>query len=221
MQPISEQGLRQSLVRLGRKVAAAGLVVASGGNLSARLPDGGMLVTAAGAGLDQLAPTDLVALGPDGTPRAGQRPPSSEWRLHHAAYAARRDVAVAVHAHPPYATLLDALGHEIRLITTDHAYYVRRVARVGYLPSGSGALAAAAAAALDGADVVVLGHHGCLVVARSTQAVWQRAANLEAAAQATYRALLLGDRDSRVPAEVLERLDAGGPDPDDGRPGYM
>ncbi|HWB71379.1 MAG TPA: class II aldolase/adducin family protein [Egibacteraceae bacterium] len=221
MEPISEQRLRRSLVRLGRKVAAAGLVVASGGNLSARLPHGGMLVTVAGAGLDQLAPTDLVALGPDGTAPAGQRPPSSEWRLHHAAYGARPDVAVAVHAHPPYATLLDALGQEIRLITTDHAFYVRRVARVGYLPSGTGALAAAAAAALGGADVVVLGHHGCLVVAGSPHAAWQRAANLEAAAQATYRALLLGDRDSRVPADVLERLDAGAPDPADGRPGYM
>ncbi len=128
--------------------------------------------------------------------------------MHLAAHRARPDAPVALHLHPPHANLLVALGRAIRLITLDHAYYVRRLAVVPYLPSGSEELAAAVAARLAEVDVVVLAHHGCLVMAPDVDAAYERAANLEAAATATYRALLLGDETTVCPPEYLERIQA-------------
>jgi len=201
-------GAAAAIVRLGRRVAAAGLVVGSGGNVSVRTGPDEILVTPSGHGLDELLPEVLVTLGLDGAVRAGTAAPTSEAHMHLAAHRARPDAMVALHLHPPHANLLVALGRTIRLITLDHAYYVRRLAVVPYLPSGSEALAVAVAEHLAEVDVVVLAHHGCLVLAPDADAAFERAANLEAAATATYRALLLGDETTVCPPQYLERIRA-------------
>ena len=196
-----------AIVRLGRRVAAGGLVLGTGGNISMRTGPDEMLVTPSGRCLDELDPTDLVALGIVGCVRSGAAKPSSESHMHLAAYRCRPDAVVALHVHPSHVNLLAATGHPIRLITLDHAYYVRRLAVVPYLPSGSVELAEAVAARLAEVDVVVLSHHGCLLVAPDADTAYERAANLEAAATATYRALLLGDSTTVCPPEYLARVE--------------
>jgi L-fuculose-phosphate aldolase len=205
---VTEQDLRRELVDLGRRVVDAGLVVGAGGNLSARLPETDeLLISPSGHRLQDVEPDDLVVLGLDGEPRRGRLTPSTEWAMHTAALTARPDAAAVVHLHPPYATLLHALGREIRLITIDHAYYVRRIAQIGYLPSGTVELGEAAAEQLAGANVVLLKHHGCLVLADSVELALHRVLNVEEAARATYRALLLGDTTTVCPPEYLARVE--------------
>jgi ribulose-5-phosphate 4-epimerase/fuculose-1-phosphate aldolase len=186
---------------------AAGLVVGSGGNLSARQPGAPVCwVSTSGSWLDRLTSNDFVPLRiDDGTsidPAAGV--PSSEAALHLHTYRARPDVNAVIHLHPQSVLLLDALGERIRLVTTDHAFYVGRIARVGFLPPGSESLAAAAAAASVGADCVILAHHGCSVLADSVELAHKRVRNLEEAARLTYQALLLGHPEiPECPAEFL------------------
>ena len=201
-------GLIAQLITLGSKAVTGGLVIGSGGNLSARLPGADhFVVTASGTWLDELEPGDFSVVGVDGTWRGGHAQPSSETPLHLHSYRARPDVNAVVHLHPQLSVLLDALGHPIRLITIDHAYYVRRIATVPYLPAGTTELAEAGAAALAEADVVILGHHGCSVVADTVELAHKRAVNLEEAALATYRALTLGDTTTVCPPAYLERVE--------------
>ena len=181
----------------------AGLVVGSGGNLSAREPGADECwVTAAGTWLDQLDAASFAAVGvSDGITlgSSGQRP-TTELALHVATYRARPDTNAIVHLHPQVAVMLDALGQRIRLVTTDHAYYLRRVARVPFHPPGSTELADAAARAVaDGTNCVILAHHGCSVLGESVEMAHRRAANLEEAARLTYRALLLRRDDDKAP----------------------
>ncbi|MBW3574485.1 MAG: class II aldolase/adducin family protein [Actinobacteria bacterium] len=199
--------LIDQLIALGRKAVGRGLVLGSGGNLSARLPGADeCVVTASGTWLDELSPDDFSVVALDGAHRAGHPRPSSEVALHLHSYRARSDVNAVIHLHPQLSVLLDALGHRIRLITIDHAYYVRGVATVPYIASGTEELAVAGAAALADADAVILGHHGCSVVGATVEEAHKRAANLEEAATATYRALLLGDTTTVCPPEYLERI---------------
>ncbi len=198
-----------AIVRLGTRAAAAGLVVGAGGNVSMRIGPDEVLVTPSGQALDEIDHDDLVTLSLDGAVRSGTAKPSSESPMHMAAHQARPDMTVGLHVHPPHANLLAALGRPIRLITLDHAYYVRRLALVPYLPSGTADLARAVAARLAEVDVVMMAHHGCLVMAPDAEAAFERAANLEAAATATYRALLLGDTITACPPEYLARIEAG------------
>jgi L-fuculose-phosphate aldolase len=192
------------------------LVVGSGGNLSARLPGTDECwVTASGSWLDRLTTADFVRVRiTDGTAldRAAP-PPSSELALHLHTYRARVDVHAVVHLHPQSVLLLDALGEPVRLVTTDHAYYLRRVVRVGFHLPGSSALAQAAAAAVaDGANCVVLAHHGCSVLGDTVELAHKRVRNLEEAARLTYRALALGRPGiPQCPPELLAHVDANPP----------
>ena len=199
----------EGMVALGRRVVAAGLVVASGGNLAVRLPEPDrILVTPRGWALDDLDPAALVTVGIDGRHIYGANAPTTELALHRAAFGARPDATVCLHLHPPMTTLLHAAGLPIRRITTDHAYYLRRLGMVPFIQPGSDRLARAVAAELAGADVVLLAHHGCLIVAGSFEVGFSLAANLEAAAMATYRAHVLGADVAECPPEFLAEVEA-------------
>lgn len=77
-------------------------------------------------------------------------------------------------------------------MSTDHLFYVRSIARVPFHPPGTSALAeAAAGAARDGTNCVLLRHHGCSVLGPTVELAVTRALNLEEAARTTYAALLL------------------------------
>jgi ribulose-5-phosphate 4-epimerase/fuculose-1-phosphate aldolase len=206
----------EAMVALGQRVVQAGLGTAAGGNIAARLPGTTerLLVTPQGWGLDELDPDMLVVVAADDASggRGGRATrafrPTSELALHRAALRARTDAAVSLHLHPPMATVLHSIGIPIRTITTDHAFYVRRLAVAPYQHPGTGDLAAAVAAALAEADIVVLPHHGCLVVADAFDLAFSRAANLEAAATATCWAQLLGDQTTSCPEDFLEHVSA-------------
>jgi L-fuculose-phosphate aldolase len=188
------------LMEVGRLAVERGLVLASGGNLSARLPgESEFAVTGAGTWLDRLTPADFSVVTLDGEVVGGAERPSSEWKLHQRTYRARPDVHAVVHLHPQHAVLVDALGHPIRLLTLDHASYVRSVGTVPYFPNGSDELADAAAEQARAHDCIVLSHHGCSALGADVGMAFRRALNLEEAAIATYRCLLLGDTATTFP----------------------
>lgn len=189
--------LRDQLTHVGFDVVRAGLVVGSGGNLSARLPGEDVCwVTGTGTWLDRLARpyfaqvriSDGEVLS-DGTGAA----PTSELPLHLATYRLRPDVNAVVHLHPQSVLLLDALGERVRLVTTDHAFYLREIVTTPFHPPGTAELAGVAgAAAAGGVNCVLLAHHGCSVLGDTVELAHKRALNLEEAAQLTYRALAAG-----------------------------
>jgi 3-dehydro-4-phosphotetronate decarboxylase len=206
--------LRDQLAHVGYDVVQAGLVSGSGGNLSARIPDeDACWATATGAWLDRLSRTAFSTVRiSDGSPAAiGPSPrvePTSEMALHLALYRARPDVNAVIHLHPQTVLLLDSLGEHIRIATTDHAFYLRRVSTVPFrLPGSLEVAALTAAMAADGTDCLVLSQHGCVVLADSVELAHKRARNLEEAAMLTYRALAAGRLDDlrSVPDEFLDR----------------
>jgi L-fuculose-phosphate aldolase len=199
----------EGLVAMGRRVVAAGLVVASGGNLAARLPErNGILVTPRGWALDDLNPAALATVELDGRHIRGAFAPTTELALHLAALGSRPDAVVSLHLHPPMASLLHAAGVPIRRITTDHAYYLRQLGAVPFIQPGSDQLARAVAAELVHADIVLLENHGCVIVADCFDVAFSRAVNLEAAAVATYRAHLLNAAVAECPPDFLAEVRA-------------
>lgn len=194
------------LIDVGRTAVDRGLVLASGGNLSARVGADRFVVTGAGTWLDRLVPEQFTVMSLDGERLGGAERPSSEWKLHQRSYQARPDVNAVVHVHPQHAVLLDALGYQVRLITLDHAYYVKSVGRTDFYPNGSDELADTAAEQALRHDCIIMGHHGCSALGESTEMAFRRAMNLEEAAMATMRALQLGDTTTTFPAAAFDAL---------------
>lgn len=198
------RALVEELCAVGADAVDKGLALASGGNLSVRVPGGDeFAVTGAGTFLDKLTPEDFAVIGLDGS-AAGGTPgvrPSSEWKLHQRTFKVRQDVSCVIHLHPQYAVLLDALGHKIRLFTLDHAFYVKSIGRTDYYPNGSDELADSAAAQARDHNCIILGNHGSSAIGPDIEMAYRRAVNMEQAAETTYRALLLGDSATEFPRE--------------------
>jgi L-fuculose-phosphate aldolase len=199
--------LTAELLDAGRHVVERGLVQASGGNLSVRLPGTDrLLVTGSGTWLDRLTPEDLTEMTLDGARVGGAEHPSIEWKLHQRTYAVRADVTAVIHLHPQHVLLVDILGAPIRFTTLDHQFYLGSVGRVPFHPAGSQEVADAAGEAAREHDAVVLAHHGCSTLGDSVSMALRRALNLEEAATMTYRLLLAGDRSTDFPPEWRGRI---------------
>jgi L-fuculose-phosphate aldolase len=204
--------LRDQLVHVGASVVAAGLVVGSGGNLSARSAGSDEFwVTGSGTWLDRLGEPDFSRVSvTSGSVVGGSAAPTTELALHLATYRTRPDVNAVVHLHPQSVLLLDALGEPVRIVTTDHAYYLRRITSTPFHAPGTTRLAEVAAlAAADGTNCVVLAHHGCSVLGTTVEWAHKRALYLEEAATLTYRALLAGRVPAGCPVEFLDALNRG------------
>ena len=194
--------LIDQLLDAGRHLVARGLVQASGGNLSVRLPGTDhFLVTGSGTWLDRLTADDLVELTLDGERVGGAQRPSVEWKLHQRTYAVRPDVQAAIHLHPQHVLLVDMLGAPIRFTTLDHQFYLGSAGRVPFHPAGSQEIADAAADAARDHDAVVMAHHGCSTLGDTVSMALRRALNLEEAAAMTYRLLMAGDTTTDFPQE--------------------
>ena len=103
--------LTAELAEIGADAVRRGLVVVTGGNLSARLPGSDrFVVTATATRLDRLETGDFSVVDLDGVVVGGNPSPSSEWNLHQRTYRVRADVNAVVHLHPQTAVVLDALG---------------------------------------------------------------------------------------------------------------
>ena len=111
----AEADLRQHLVHVARRLNASGLNQGTSGNLSVRIP-GGLLITPSSLPFEQMQPQDLVAIAASGKPlaaAAGQRRPSSEWRLHADLLASRPEIQAVLHCHSIHATALACHGRPI------------------------------------------------------------------------------------------------------------
>ena len=130
---MTEYQLKQAMVRVARRLDQKGILTSTDGNLSARLDDGGTLITPSGACKGELEADQIVRLFRDGSVRAGR--PSSEIALHRMIYERRPDVRAIVHAHPPYATAYAVAG-----IALDQPILSEAILTLGRVPVASYAM---------------------------------------------------------------------------------
>jgi L-fuculose-phosphate aldolase len=98
------------IVEVCHMLAAQKLTSATGGNVSARMPDGTFWITATGIHKGRMQVADLVRITGEGLVVEGERRPSSEALMHLAMYRALPQAKAVVHAHLPITTGF-ALAH--------------------------------------------------------------------------------------------------------------
>lgn len=198
----TSEELINRLIRHAHSAVSSGLVLGSGGNISARLPGSNeYYITKSGTWLDELSHNSFTKMV-IGQGILSDSLPSSEWKLHDRIYRMRDDVNSIFHLHPQNAVLLSALGHKIRFFTLDDALYVKSIGVVPYYPNGSDELADESARLMDKCNCVILSHHGCCTVGDNPEMAYRRASLLEQAAKNTFQALLLGDTETKFPEGV-------------------
>jgi L-fuculose-phosphate aldolase len=201
---------RAELVRHGQRLLADGLAVGSAGNLSARVGDT-VAITPSGMAYPDMRAADVCLVTLDGaqlaTGDAGQpETPSSETPMHLAIYAAT-DAAAVVHTHSPEVVALSASRSELPAIHYAITALGGPVRVAPYARFGSGQLAAAAVAALDGRSAVILRNHGAVTYGGDLAQAYDRALLLEWLAR-TYRLALSYGEPAVLSAAELDEVAA-------------
>ena len=118
---------------------------------------------------------------------AGERPPSSERRVHLAVYAARPDAGALVHTHSVHATAWSFLDEPLDTGTEELEQAAGgAVLTAPYAPTGGDEIARAAVAALGERGAVLLGRHGVLALGDSPARALDAALVVERAAQMAW-----------------------------------
>jgi methylthioribulose-1-phosphate dehydratase len=97
------------LLAIVRELAARGLCPATGGNFSARLDAGAILITASGVDKANITERDLIRVRGDGAVD-GNGKPSAETALHLAVYRLAPDAGAVLHVHSVAAAVLSRLA---------------------------------------------------------------------------------------------------------------
>jgi L-fuculose-phosphate aldolase len=192
--------VRREIVRICRELHAAGLVVGTAGNVSAR---GGDLIAVTPSGLDYADLTaELVGVHrPDGTPVEAPLEPTSELPLHLAVYAGT-DAAAIVHTHSVAATAVATLVDEVPDIHYVTASFGGTVRVAPYATYGTERLARNVVAALDGRTACLMGNHGAVTTGSDLKTAHTRTLALEWLCDVYLRASAAGTPRVLPPAEI-------------------
>jgi len=189
---MTEDEIRQELVTFACRAYQRGLVGGTGGNFSARLPGGRMLVTASGLSLadtkaDNLLTVDIVT--GEWQPIEGLIP-SREFKFHMDILRLRPEVGAVLHVHPPHATAYAVAKRDVPMLT-DAAFKQPPIPRVPFAPSGSEELRRNVAAAIkEYADCrcLLLELHGLVALGKDIISAYNQADLIEELATIAYLA---------------------------------
>jgi L-fuculose-phosphate aldolase len=182
--------IKNDIVVIAKLMYDKGLVNAYEGNISVRFDDT-VYVTPSAECKGFLTSDMLVITDMEGTVLEGQCKPSSEIKLHLAAYKLRGDLKAVIHSHSPYATAYAVANKPI----ISNAYpemitFFGQIPLAEYGTPGTDTVFAGLHKYINEFDVVLLANHG--VVAVGTD-IWDTYFRIEAA-ESIAKTLLLAEQ---------------------------
>jgi ribulose-5-phosphate 4-epimerase/fuculose-1-phosphate aldolase len=182
-----ETALREQICLLAKSMFDRGLTGGSTGNISARLADGGLLVSPTGTSFGRLDPARLSRFDAAGTLIGGDAP-TKEMPLHQAFYDTRSTAGAVVHLHSCHAVALsmmpDADAEDFLPPLTP--YCIMKLGRVKLLPfflPGDAAMGDAVRGLAGKRSAVMLANHGPVVAGKDIEAACNAIEELEETAK--------------------------------------
>ena len=195
---------REQVASFMRRLYRQFLTTTSGGNISCRLPDGNVAITASQSDKANQQAETVGVVTPDGKSLTPDLKLSIETGLHLAVYRVRPDVGAIVHAHPVTATFFTATDESINMHLTAEAYAVAgETVRIQYALMGTPELAALVAEKMRNYDCGLMDNHGVITVGKTLLAAFDRMELVECAAKQTLMACTLKAH-SLTAAQLLE-----------------
>lgn len=197
--------LRNEVLEMNLELPANRLVVWSGGNVSGRDPDTGLIVIKpSGVPFGKLTAASLVVVDLDGNVVEGELKPSVDLGVHLYVYARRPDVRGMCHTHSPYATSFAARGESIPATLTPLTHLIgsgvpcSRYATPGAEDTGAAIMEVVG----DTGMAALVDRHGVFTMGGSASASVKVALHVEEAAMTIRLAQLSGPVTEMDPAEI-------------------
>lgn len=173
-------------VKWARRAGAEQLSLCSSGNLSWRIADDEVLVSATGAWLSDLTPEEVSVCRLSDEAVLNGVKPSREARFHLGIYRERPELKAILHFQSTYATAIACMQNppeSINLTAEIPLYVGEEIPVVPYLMPGSMALAEAVIDAMKDSDSCYLANHGEVVAGSSLADAFQKAVFFEMGAR--------------------------------------
>ncbi len=205
---MTEANLRERMAAYGRSLFARGYGCGTSGNLSARLADGGFLLSPTNASLGDLQADHLTRLDAEGRYLAGPAATKEAW-LHLAVYRVRSDIHAVVHLHSTYGVALSCLSDRdpADVLPPVTPYEVMRfgvVALVPYRRPGDDSAVGEIEALARNHRAILLANHGPVVWGPDLSTAMAAAEELEEAAKRAF--ILQGHPHHRLTAAQTREL---------------
>lgn len=199
--------LRETLVELHAELPRNHLVVWTGGNVSARDPESGLVaIKPSGVRYEDLTADSMVVLDPDGNVVEGSYSPSSDTASHLYVYRHRPDVNGVVHTHSRYATAFAAVGRSIPVYLTAQAdEFGGEIPCAGFTLIGDEGIGRLVVEGIGRSPAILLRNHGVFTVGATARAAVKAAIMTEDVAATVFAALQLGTPDV-LPDDVVAQL---------------
>jgi L-fuculose-phosphate aldolase len=186
--------IKQDVIDTARALLREGLVEGTAGNLSARLPDGHVVMTPSSLDYEVMEAADLVVLDLDGQVLSDDRAPTSEKALHLECLKRHADIGAVIHSHAMFSTMFAITHQPIPCVIEEFDVYVGgEVPVAGYEVTGSDDLGAEVANWVEDRGAVLMANHGLLTVGKDIKNAHKVAALVERTAQIIWGARQLGD----------------------------
>ncbi len=201
--------LREQVWKLHLELPKNDLVKWTGGNVSGRDPETGLVVIKpSGVKYPDLKPEHLIVLDVDGKVVEGNLSPSSDTASHLYIYRQRPDVGGIVHTHSPYATAFAAVGKPIPVYLTATAdEFGGPIPVGGFALIGGEEIGKVVVESIGSSPAVLLKNHGVFTIGKNAEVAVKAAVMVEDVARTVWYALALGTPDV-IPAEDVAKLHA-------------
>ena len=198
--------LKEELVQLHLELPKNNLVVWTGGNVSARDPESGLVVIKpSGVKYDELKPEMMVVVNLDGNVVEGKLKPSSDTFAHVYVYRHRSDVNGVVHTHSTFATAWAAAGQPIPPVLTAICDEFGGPIPVGaYAKIGGDDIGQEIIHSIGSSPAILMKNHGVFTIGKTPEAAVKAAVMVEDVARTVFYALQLGQLDE-IPADEVAR----------------
>jgi ribulose-5-phosphate 4-epimerase/fuculose-1-phosphate aldolase len=198
---------KQQIVATAQHLVEKGYLMATGGNLSIRIPgQSAFAVTPSNYDYLKMTPADVCVLDFDLNVVEGALKPSVESALHAAVYVTRPDVNAVVHTHQVYASTLALINAPIPALFDEQVRFLgRSVEIIPYAPSGTGFLKNALVKHIKNHhNAYIMQNHGALCFGHDVERAAHNVAILEKCALAYLLALCTERKTSRIPLPIRE-----------------
>lgn len=200
------EDLKQRVCELNVGLHRERLVTMTGGNVSGRDPETGLVVIKpSGVSYDKMAPDDMVVVTAEGEVTEGNLKPSVDTATHLYVYRNRPGVNGMVHTHSTYATAFAAAGKALPVALTAIADEFGGPIPVGpYAPIGGEEIGRAICEHIGGGRAILMKQHGVFTIGETPEAAFRTAVMVEEVAKTCFLAMQLGDLEA-LPGEEVAR----------------
>ncbi len=186
--------IKQDVIDTARALLHEGLVEGTAGNLSARLPNGHVVMTPSSLDYEVMEVPDLIVLDLDANVIEGDRPPTSEKALHLECLKRHPDIGAVIHSHAMFSTMFAITHQPIPCVIEEFDVYVGGdVPVTDYEMTGSDELGLEVAKWVGDRGAVLMANHGLLTVGKDIRNAHKVAALVERTAQIIWGARQLGE----------------------------